>query len=1273
MLKNSKKILMLLLIIPCLFIFSSCKKNNPPENSVQTYSITYVLNGGENNKSNPTSYTNTSETFSLLTPQKSHYDFLGWYSDENYSNQVFQIEKGSSGDKTLYAKWSPKSYDLIYILNGGTNNPGNPSNYTFESEDIVLLEPKYKDYEFDGWYLDSSFISKVSVITKGSSGKKTLYAKWKDITYTINYKLNGGLNNEANPLTFTLESPTITLLEPTKFGYNFKGWFTDEEYKNQITKIEKGTTTSLTLYAKWECINYDIIYVLNGGTNNAENPNTYTIESSVNLSNPTRYGYNFDGWYADAEFSSSKSDIAIGSSGVQTFYAKWIAKTHTITFNYDGADRNNEIESIIVTFNEPIGTLPNPEKDDYTFAGWWRNNSLYDENTLFNIDDDIELTAFWRLTAETLTYTVIFDTLGGSVIAPIKDIPFASKIQKPTNPIKTGYKFVGWYLNNDEWDFNSSAVTDNITLTAKWELVVYSITYHLDEGLNSKLNPSEYTIESETITRSNPNKDNFDFLGWYLDEKFTLPITEIVKGSYGNLEIYACWREKEITKSTADITINYNLPEQLNTLYSNTTLTLSVGTRQDLQNFNNLNLRYYFKGYYYFSIDNQRIDLEENVYYVETSRDLTIFADWDTENLLKYYFTDGLMFNIDEENNTASIISYSGSSSTIYIPEYYKYNDKDYLISSIGDGSFDNDYIVTNINFLPRNSTIEIGILAFRNSAIENFDFTYVSKIGESAFSDSNIKEFISSQNLISIDSYAFINCKGLENVNLSDSSSSFTLIPNYAFSGCVKLTSITLPNRVMQIRNYCFDGCTSLTSIDFLSSLSEGSSLNSYVFNNCTGLESVIMPNVITSVGYYIFLGCENLKSIELNNLFDTNSNFRTIFGLDNIETITIGGSKVTSISSNYFNSLPSLTTFRMGNYIEIVNENAFKDCPLLSNIQFSDNLIIDEFNINAFVGTYWYEQLNDILVIGTTIVYIPASEDLTEIRIDSGITSISKQAAYGNTFIISVHIPNSVTFIGEQAFSDCTNLETVIFENGSQLNTISSRAFYNCRYLSQINLENCSVLNKIGEQAFGRAGYYLVDSYLNGEEGLILPNSLKIIEKGAFLYANISKFVIDGDVFTSDENGIIYEQDENNNIFAIVSVPVNFASNFYIVPSNITKVYENAFYSCLSLNYVYINHTVTLGNNAFKSSSVILTGQDASITFESGSSKYYLLTELEDNYECTSNGNSYSVTVTEDVPEGYYYIRYEDKIILISVVISGGVKLVNRIFDMTNYFDLI
>lgn len=185
---------------------------------------------------------------------------------------------------------------IIYNLNGGKNNAKNPVTYS-KTKSTSLYSPTRKGYEFKGWYSDKKLTKIITAVPKGKSGDYNVYAKWAKKKYTITYVLNSGENSSKNPTSYTVTSSDKALSNPTRKGYTFKGWYTDKNYKNAITKIKKGSTGNLTLYAKWSKTKNTITYQLNGGKNNSKNPTyyTYSTTGNITLENPIQKGYTFKG------------------------------------------------------------------------------------------------------------------------------------------------------------------------------------------------------------------------------------------------------------------------------------------------------------------------------------------------------------------------------------------------------------------------------------------------------------------------------------------------------------------------------------------------------------------------------------------------------------------------------------------------------------------------------------------------------------------------------------------------------------------------------------------------------------------------------------------------------------------------------------------------------------------------------------------------------------------------------------------------------------------
>lgn len=115
----------------------------------------------------------------------------------------------------------------------------------------VPKNPTRKGYAFEGWYKDSSCKTAWDFASGRVTGNVTLYAKWTPVKYKITYYLNKGKNHKSNPASYKITSKTISLKNPTRKGYLFKGWYSDSKFQKKVTKIAAGSTGNQKLYAKW--------------------------------------------------------------------------------------------------------------------------------------------------------------------------------------------------------------------------------------------------------------------------------------------------------------------------------------------------------------------------------------------------------------------------------------------------------------------------------------------------------------------------------------------------------------------------------------------------------------------------------------------------------------------------------------------------------------------------------------------------------------------------------------------------------------------------------------------------------------------------------------------------------------------------------------------------------------------------------------------------------------------------------------------------------------
>ena len=377
----------------------TAKYSNP-----KNYNISYTLNGGT--ATNQASYTVESDTIKLNNPTKPGYTFTGWSGTDlnGADNMTVTIPKGSTGARSYTANWTRDTYGITYELNGGTAaTPQNPTSYTAESETITLNNPEKPGYTFTGWSgTGLSGTNNMTVtIPKGSTGARTYTANWTPYTYDITYDLNGGeVPNSQNPTSYTAESETITLNNPTRTGYTFTGWSgTDITGENSMTvTISKGSTGARTYTANWTRDTYGITYNLNDGeVPNSQNPTSYTVESdTIKLNNPTKHGYIFNGWSGTGLIGEDNMTVTIpkGSTGNREYTAHWTPEIYVVTLNTNGGKINS---GNVTDYTYGQGaTLPTDvTKAGYTFKGWYDNETFTGNPVATISDTDTEKKEYW--------------------------------------------------------------------------------------------------------------------------------------------------------------------------------------------------------------------------------------------------------------------------------------------------------------------------------------------------------------------------------------------------------------------------------------------------------------------------------------------------------------------------------------------------------------------------------------------------------------------------------------------------------------------------------------------------------------------------------------------------------------------------------------------------------------------------------------------------------------------------------------------------------------
>ena len=193
---------------------------------------------------------------------------------------------------------------------------------------------------------------------------------------------------------------------------------------------------------------------------------------------------------------------------------------YTVTFQSEGG---SEVASQIRA-NTPADQPADPTKEGYTFIGWYNGESEWNFET--PVTADLTLTAKWQINR----YTITFDTAGGSEVPSITQ-DYGTAITPPAAPTRTGYTFAGW-----DREIPTTVPAEDMTLTAKWQVNQYTITFKPENGGQDIVIKQDY---GTAITApANPTKTGYTFAGWDKTIPSTMPA--------GDMTITARWTENRV-------------------------------------------------------------------------------------------------------------------------------------------------------------------------------------------------------------------------------------------------------------------------------------------------------------------------------------------------------------------------------------------------------------------------------------------------------------------------------------------------------------------------------------------------------------------------------------------------------------------------------------------------------------------------------------------------------------------------------------------------------
>ena len=462
------------------------------------YTVTFDVNGGNAlPKDQATKKVSFGSKYgNLPTPTRDGYTFLGWFTEKDGGQQIGVDTKTVriARDHTLYAHWQANALTIYYYGNGGKldNGKEQTTSSTETDKKITIKRNRFTKtgYTFVGWtkvkdgdtidfYGGQEHAFSASEIT---NGKVELWAKWEPTQYTITYVLNDKDAKHTNQTTYTVEDEfAITDATNGSFGRKFLEWRdADSKTGNKVSKIVKGTTDNITLYAIWQNpVNY---YVVDKDGNKTFIQTDYVTvhDKYQTIAAAQKAGYTFDGWYKSTkDFGADSKKVAdftaTNDKAEWKLFGRYIPNTNTpyVVEHYqeqlDGTYKLVETQNLAGTTDTTVTAVP---KDDYT--GFTYDETVKDTVKSGAIAGDGSLVLKLYYTRN--IYTVTFESNGGSAIASRKvkyeqTLADVDPIGNNFVPTKSGNTFAGWYTDKElknAFTFDTG-ITGSMTLYAKWD------------------------------------------------------------------------------------------------------------------------------------------------------------------------------------------------------------------------------------------------------------------------------------------------------------------------------------------------------------------------------------------------------------------------------------------------------------------------------------------------------------------------------------------------------------------------------------------------------------------------------------------------------------------------------------------------------------------------------------------------------------------------------------------------------------------------------------
>ena len=384
---------------------------------------------------------------------RDNHHFIGWFGQVEYNSQTYYF------DKTCLE---------LYVSNG-SNKESIP---TYFKTDLSLFESEnsFSNYAYSSKDTANEISNYYPVIVMAENGQApTFIAKWAIDTYTVSFNTNSDtvISSEIYDFGSTITEPTTI---PVKEGYTFDKWYKDAELTIPFNfASETMPAKNITLYAGFTVNSYTITFETNT-TETTIAPITYNFGENIeNFSSLSKEGYNFNGWFLNADFTTPFEYKTMPAENL-TVYAKWTIKKIKVYFNTKGGTM---IDEMFIDYGSFVEKPNTPTKIGFVFNGWYYDyNCSNDKAVNWNAENKLEIktqTTFYA-SWKAVFYNLVVYTYDNDNQITNSTYGYNASITLPTNLTKSNYIFDGWYADESlTTPFTRTTMpAENLTVYAKW-------------------------------------------------------------------------------------------------------------------------------------------------------------------------------------------------------------------------------------------------------------------------------------------------------------------------------------------------------------------------------------------------------------------------------------------------------------------------------------------------------------------------------------------------------------------------------------------------------------------------------------------------------------------------------------------------------------------------------------------------------------------------------------------------------------------------------------